>query len=155
MRTFLLIALVCLPWSARAQQPVREALQRQIFERLVENYRTQAGLTDEQYVQFRSVFERQFRERRQSEVAYRELLRAVEAQLRPGVAADADSLAVLLESLAAQQVEHTRTEAAYLAEYETFLSTVQRAQLLLTMERFQRQIDNLIRRRAAGNQRQN
>ena len=44
MRTFLLIALACLPWSARAQQPVREALQRQIFERLVENYRTQAAL---------------------------------------------------------------------------------------------------------------
>lgn len=152
---FILIVLVALPWSAQAQQPVREALQRQIFERLVENYRTQAGLTDDQYVQFRSVFERQFRERRQSEAAYREMLRAVEAQLRPGVAADADSLSVLLDGLAAHQMERTRSEASYLTEYGAFLSTVQRAQLLLTMERFQRQIDNLIRRRAAGNQRQN
>jgi hypothetical protein len=147
MRILLLVGLLAIPVSSFGQQPAREALQRQIFERLIENYRVQAGLDDSQFRQFRSVFERQVRERRLAEVAQREMVQEIEMQLRPGIAADVDHLNTLLDQLAAHRVERARAEAGYLDEYRSFLSPIQRAQFLLTAERFQRQIDNLIRRR--------
>ena len=76
-----------------------------------------------------------------------QIIRALESQLRPGVGADSDSVQVLLESLAVARREEGDLETRYQAEYAGFLNVVQQAQLVLSMVRFERQVENLLRRR--------
>ena len=151
MRRFLVVLLVCVAAPAVAQQPQpaqEEALRRQVMERFMENYRNQAGLTPEQFDRFTEIALRSFRERRQLELRQRQLVRALEGQLRPGVAADQDSLIVLLDAMTQARQELVNLGRRDLEEYATFLDPVQRAQLIVSLERFQQQIENLIRRRA-------
>jgi|GEM_PF-6839563 len=151
-RLVLVLAVLAAPALAaqpnQPGRPNREALQREIVERFMQNYQNQAGLDEAQAERFRSVVSRSFRERRQLEMAQRRIFRAIEGQLRPGVAADADSLQTLLASLTDlrhHMVEQTDRDDQELAE---FLTPVQHAQLVLSMERFQRQVQNILRRRA-------
>jgi len=143
MRNLISMLLVVLPVPLSAQQPNREVLQRQILTRLIENYRVQAGLTEEQTMQFRQTFQRQFQERRAIEIRERGLFQALEGQLRPGVAADQDSIVALLNALSQARQEQVDLVARYQAEYATFLTPIQQGQLVLLAERFQRQIENL------------
>ena len=151
MQKLLFCLFLAVPSGVMAQQPARDVLQRQIVERLVQNFRAQGGLDDEQTVRFRAVFQRHFRDRRASEAAQRRVVRALESQLRPGVAADIDSLNALLSAVIDRRRARIELENEYQAEYGSFLSPVQHAQLILSLERFQRQIENLLRRRAAAN----
>ncbi len=151
MRRLLVVLLVFAAVPVVAQQPPRaqeEALRQQVMERFLQNYRNQAGLTEEQFQRFTDITLRAFRERRQFEVRQRQLMRALEGQLRPGVAADQDSLLVLLDAMTQTRQALVDLGTRDLEEYATFLDPVQQAQLIVSLERFQQQIENLIRRRA-------
>ena len=105
------------------------------------------GITDEQNERFRAALRRSFEERRETQRAEREAWRALEGQMRPGVAADPDSLEALIGAIVdarARSIERLRAE---LDEFATFLNPVQRAQLLISMERLQRNAKEIIRRR--------
>ena len=152
MRRFLLAYLVMAAPAAPAgaQQPQdapEEALRRQVMERFLENYRNQAALTAEQFESFREIALRSFRERRQLELRQRQLVRALEGQLLPGVAADQDSLIVLLDEITRTRQELVDLGRRDMEEYATFLNPVQQAQLVLSLQRFQQQIENILRRR--------
>ncbi len=142
--------LVSLPANyAAAQVPMRQrqALQEQVMERLLQNTRVQAGLTDEQFEEFREIATRSTGARNEIQMRERALWRALEGQMRPGVAADADSVVKLIDALVgtpAQLVAQARTEQE---EYAAFLSPVQRAQLMLAMRRFQGTIQQIMQRR--------
>ena len=132
---------------AAQDRPNREMLLRQVVERFMENYRAQAGLTDEQNERFRAALRRSFEERRETQRTERDAWRALEGQMRPGVAADPDSLEALIGAIVdarARSIERLRAE---LDEFATFLNSVQRAQLLISMERLQRNAEEIIRRR--------
>lgn len=150
-RTWWVLALICAAGPAAAQGgPNREMLQRQVMERFIMNFQTQAGLTPDQSQRFREVMTRSFGERRQIETRQRQLYVALERQLRPGVAADEDSVRVILERFKeARQagVDLTNRDQAAFAE---FLSPIQQAQLVLSLERLQRQIETILRRRMQG-----
>lgn len=151
MRKLALACLVLIAAPAMGQQSPRaqeETLRQQVMERFLQNYRDQAGLTDEQFQQFTDIALRSFRERRQLDVRQRQLMRALEGQLRPGVAADQDSLEVLLGGVTQVRQELVDLGKRDLEEYATFLNPVQQAQLILSIERFQQQIENILRRRA-------
>ena len=73
--------------------------------------------------------------------------RALEGQMRPGLAANPDSVTKLLDAVMAQRaalVEQARSEQR---EYAQFLTPVQRGQLVLMVERFQQQVEGIVRRR--------
>lgn len=128
------------------QRPQAEELRQQVMERFLESYSIQAGLTSEQDQRFRERFQRSLRAREEMERRQRELWRALEGQMRPGFAANPDSVNQLMDQILAERLrmlEHTRTEQR---EYAAFLSPVQRAQLFIMWERFQRQIE-MVRRR--------
>ena len=152
MRTFTLAALlvVSVAGAVQAQQGQarqRQMLQQQVMQRYMTSFRQQAGLSDEQFEQFRTVVTNSTQRRREIQTRERELWQALEGQMRPGVAADADSLAVLMDGLIAVQQELldlTRTEQQ---EYAEFLSPVQRAQLLIATRRLQNSIQQVMRRR--------
>jgi hypothetical protein len=64
-----------------------------------------------------------------------DLRRAVGEQLKPGVAANADSLGRLLDGIAANHVARAQEEQQELRELAQFLTPVQRARLLIMRQR--------------------
>lgn len=127
--------------------PGAEALRQQVMMRFLQAYRTQAGLTPEQDRRFTEVLRRSMDQRRDLQQRQQQLWQALEGQMRPGVAANPDSVTKLLDAIVAQQaalVEQTRSEQR---EYAQFLNPVQRGQLVLMTERLQQQVQDLIRRR--------
>jgi hypothetical protein len=130
--------------SLTAQEPpMREQLQRQVIQRFMENVRVQAGLSNEQFAQFQAVARRSFEARAELAAREREVWMALEGQMRPGVAADSDSVAVLLNSLL--DVENARVARlrAEQEEFARFLSPVQRAQVTMAFRRLQQQIQRI------------
>jgi hypothetical protein len=148
------IALVlAAPLSAQQQNPPvrRQVLEGRIVDQFFENYRRLAGLTPEQFTRFRTVATRSFQQRRDRQQRERNLWFALEGQMRPGVAANPDSVSKLLDGIVVLRVAQVDQLKADDKEFATFLSPVQRAQLFLATERFQQSIQELIRR---GMQRQ-
>lgn len=135
------------PPGAGPGGPAAERLRQQVMQRFLQTYRTQAGLTPDQDRRFQEVFRRSVDQRRDLQQRQQQLFRALEGQMRPGVAANPDSLTRLLDAIVAQQaamVEQTRNEQR---EYAQFLTPVQRGQLVLMTERLQQQVQDVIRRR--------
>jgi predicted phage gp36 major capsid-like protein len=128
------------------QPPAAERLRQQVMQRFLETYRVQAALTPEQRVRFEQVFRRSIERREELQRRQRELWQALEVQMRPGVAADPDSVSKLMDGLielGAAMLEQTRAEQR---DYAAFLNPVQRAQWFIMWERFQRQIEQVRRR---------
>ncbi len=152
MRKFWLAAIFAAMFSgsASAQEPgrQRQLLMQQVMERLQRNYRTQAGLSDEEFEKFRDVTANSFQKRTQIQRRERAFLMALEQQMRPGVAANSDSVAGLIDSLTAVQTELLELSKADQQAYSEFLTPVQRAQLVLLMRRFQQNIEQVRRGRA-------
>lgn len=145
----LLIALtVVTAVSAVSQEaPGPERLRQQVMQRLLETYRAQAGLTPQQEVRFREVFQQSLRQRQESQRREQELWRALEGQMRPGFAANPDSLTKLMDGILAARGAHLDQIRAEQRDYATFLNPVQRAQLFIMWERFQRQVEQVQQRR--------
>jgi len=149
MRTILIavgMTVLAGPIAGQVRQDP-ERLRQQVVQRFIENYRTQAGLTEAQYDRFRSGVQRHWEARRALEQRERDVLMALGGELRPGVAADADSVTRLLDTLEGVQAERMDRLRREQAEFREYLSPVQRAQLVLSFARLERQIEDLIRQR--------
>ncbi len=125
----------------------RQELQQQVVQRFMQNVRAQAGLSDDQFERFGEVTRESFSER--AEIARRELSlwRALEGQMRPGVAADPDSLTAIMDGIITTQEERAALTRAELEQFEPFLEPVQRAQVMLAWHRLQMQIDRILQGR--------
>jgi Spy/CpxP family protein refolding chaperone len=146
--TGLLMGLTA-PLAAQAGPPA-DRMREQVVQRFLENYRHQAGLTDEQFGQVQQVLRRSFEARRDLQERERGLLRSLEGQMRPGVAANSDSVAALIDRLLqvqADRVDLARREQVRFAE---FLTPVQRAQLVLAVTRLENLIEDQARQRREG-----
>jgi len=150
MRRFglLLVGLLAAPLAA--QQPRRQVLEQRIIEQFHENYRRQAGLTPDQFNRFRGIATRSLQLRRERQQRERQLWMLLEDQMRPGMAASADSVQKLMDGIVALRLAGVEQFKADDREYAAFLTPVQRAQLFLQFERFQRNIEDMIRRRLQG-----
>ncbi|MBI2401174.1 MAG: hypothetical protein HYV20_00220 [Gemmatimonadetes bacterium] len=150
MRKLWILGLCLAATPVLAQQgppPGVQLLRQRVMEQFLARYRNQAGLTPGQDRRFTEVFRRSLDQRRDIQQREQQLWRALERQMRPGVAANPDSLTQLLDGVIAQRaamVEQTRAEQR---EYVPFLSPVQRAQLALMWERLQQQVEGIVRRR--------
>ena len=142
-----LLIFVTGPLAAQDQgPPAREALRRQVLERFMQNFIEQAGLDDEQRAEFQRTTQRHFGERIQQQRRRRQLVRALDEQMRPGVAANPDSVIALLESFVVVGEEMAATVRTHQDEYAAFLTPVQRGLFVIHYERFQRQIEAVQRR---------
>jgi len=146
-----MLALVFLGQGAVAQGPGmrRQELQQQVVQRFMQNVRVQAGLSDDQFERFGEVTRDSFDER--AAIARREFAfwRALEGQMRPGRAADPDSLTAIMDGIIATQEEKAALTRAELEQFETFLDPVQRAQVMMAWHRLQMQIDRILEGRGA------
>jgi hypothetical protein len=139
------------PLTAQNPQMRRQQLQQQVMQRFLTNFKTQAGLSDAQFERFQGVIRQSFEGRAELMREERQLWVALEGQMRPGVAADADSVDALIDGILSIQEELTRQARAQQEEYASFLNPVQRAQLTLAWRRFQMQIERV---RGMGQQQQ-
>jgi len=149
-----LLVFVVGPLVAQEQVgPKRKILHQQVLEQFTQNFIREAGLTEDQRAEFRQTLRRHFRERGRFAQRHRGLFRAIEEQIRPGVAADEDSVTRVVESIVALGEETAAAVRAAQEEYAGFLAPVQRALLLIHHERFQRKIKGVQRRgmRRRGN----
>lgn len=125
MRAFLLALVVGVvfagPVGAQNQPgPQRRQLLQQVIERLLENGRVQAGLTDEQFGRYREIARRSIGMRNEIQGRERVLWRELEGQMRPGVAADEDSATALIDSLIAVPGQLVDLMQAEQREYGAF-----------------------------------
>jgi hypothetical protein len=148
MRSFIVVlaVLAASPLAAQVRQDP-EQLREQVVRRFLDNYRTQAGLTDEQYGQLEAVVHRQWQARRELQERERAIVGSLQRQLRPGVAADRDSVSRLLDQLTTLQRERVERLEVEQGEVKAFLDPVQRAQLVLAWARLERQVQELIQQR--------
>lgn len=133
--------------AIQTQDTVAANLRQRVMTRFMQTYRIQAGLTDRQFVQFRREMRRTFEERAALQRRQRTLYLALEGQMRPGVAADADSVRGLLDGLERVQQEQVDQFKAERKAYAEFLNPVQVAQLVLAWQRLQQQVQQVLQRR--------
>lgn len=155
MRTPVLMAAllaIATPALANAQEdtaplPPRRAeqLRQMIEQRFAQRVKEALGLNDDQTAKMRGVQAMVAEKRRILEMQERQLRMALGDQLRPGIAANSDSVAKLVNALTAQRVAFAQTFQDEMRELSTFLTPVQRGQYLLMRDRLMMQIDELRR----------
>jgi hypothetical protein len=148
-----LAALFTVP--ALAQEPAgpgprREELRRRLEERFAARVQEELELSSEQMSQLRSTSREFAGRRRELEAAQRILRRGLADQMRPGVAADKDSVAKLTDGLVDLRVDYARTLKDEMSQLGKFLDPVQRAKLLVFRERLIERVQKLRRERQEG-----
>lgn len=131
-----------------AQQPGAtgdtELLRQRIEDRFAERVKEELGLDDAQAAKLRDVARTWAARRRGYEADERTIKRALAEQMRPGIAANADSVGRLTQRLLDLRVTYAES---YRTEYRElgFLTPVQRAQFVALRERV---LDSMRRYRA-------
>lgn len=155
MRTTLvwMAAVAALAGSPLAAQddsddsPQAVQMRQQIEARFGQQVREALGLTDEQALQLRNTLGVWAPKRRAIEREERAIKLAMQGQLRPGVAANADSVARLTDRLLKLKVAYAQTFVDEDKELAKFLTPVQRAQFQVMRERLMARIEEIRRQR--------
>jgi hypothetical protein len=125
----------------RGQAPVRaQELRRQIEERFAAQLRAQLGLDDAQYSRLRALMAVHAQRRAVLEAEEQALRAALQGQLRPGIAADPDSVTKLVDRLSAVRVSYAQTIQDEMRELQSVLTPVQRGQLFLLRDRLLQEV---------------
>lgn len=141
-------------WGGRMQGPGMQtpdraaAIRAQIEERWGQRVQAELGLTDAQMERLRTSVRANEDRHRDFDRREADLMRGVMDQLRPGVAANNDSLGRALEGIAAVRVQRAQSDQQELRDLGQFLTPVQRARLLLMRNQLRERIDQI--RRGAG-----
>ena len=112
-----------------------EQLRRQIEDRFAARAQEELGLNDEQFQRLRTTSAQFATQRRGVEQRERQLRLAMATQLRPGVAANQDSVARLIDALIDVRGAYVETYRQEMKSLAAFLDPVQRAQYLMLRER--------------------
>lgn len=127
----------------------REQLMAQIQERFAERVQARLGLTNQQMDRLRAEMRTNRDQHQRLQGQEQDLRRAIGEQLRPGVAANQDSLSRLLDAVAANHVARAQLEQQELRDL-SFLSPVQRAQLLLMRQMLLQRVETIREGRSMG-----
>lgn len=130
--------------------PRAEALRAQIEERFAQQVKFQLGLNDQQMDKLRSAVRADRDRRLHVRDHEQDVRRALAEQMRPGVAANQDSVARLLDALAANHVVRDQLEQQEQQELSQFLTPVQRSQLLFMRQELQQRIQTIREGRFRG-----
>ena len=148
-RGLMMLAAVAVLTSRAAAQdtlndPVRaERLRQQIELRFGERLREELGLSDEQSIKVRVALSGLATRRRGMEQDERRMRQALAFQLRPGVAAIADSVAKLVDALTNHRVAYAQTFKDEMRELSAILNPVQRGQYLMMRDRLMQRVQEL------------
>ncbi|HEY7028466.1 MAG TPA: Spy/CpxP family protein refolding chaperone [Gemmatimonadales bacterium] len=140
MRNFWLVPLMfglVSPLAAQdlSDDPRASDLRRQIEERFTARVKEELALTDQQTTRMKSTVRDWFLKRRDMEDENRQLRDAMAGQLRPGVAANKDSVAKLTDAMLDLKVRYAQSFKDEIKEMSAYLDPVQRAQFMVLRER--------------------
>lgn len=145
-----LVIAVLAAWTSQAaaqdtlDDPVRaERLRQMVEQRFGERVREELGLTDDQAMKVRVVLGGLAARRRGMERDERRMRQALAFQLRPGVAANADSVAKLVDALTNHRVGYAQTFKDEMRELAAVLNPVQRGQYLQMRDRLMQRVQEL------------
>ena len=147
-RLVLLVALTTAARGAVAAQdpdttrPQVQALRQRIEERFAQRVQEQLGLSDEQAAKLRVTSHDYGERRRKMEARERDLRVALTGQLRPGVAANEDSVARLTKALVDLRVDYANTWRDEMNAL-SYLTPVQRAQLYVMRDRLLQRVQEI------------
>ena len=143
----LMLALV--PFGvAGAQRPdsnsVRgDSLRQRIEERFATRAQEELGLTADQTTKLRATSQQFGTKRRELRSQGQRLRDALAAQLRPGVAANQDSVAKLTDAMIALRMAEAQASRDEVKEQSKYLNPVQRARLYVMRERFAHRLNEV------------
>jgi hypothetical protein len=135
---------VALPLAAQdeAEDTGRAGLlRRQIEERFTERVKEELGLNDQQALKLRETVGVYFVKRRTLEAEERRLRQSLAGELRPGVAANKETVARLTDQLLDNKVRYVETYRSEVHDLAAFLDPVQRAQFLILRDRLLKRIE--------------
>ncbi len=146
-----LAALTAVPLVAqnpggRGGPPVRQMIEQ----RFAAQIKTELGLSDDEAARMGRILQASAAQRRQMEQEERAAQQALRDQLRPGVAAQTDSLVRLLDRLTTLRVSFAQAAKDEMRELGTVLSPVQQAQFLLMRDRMMARAQELRMQRPPG-----
>jgi hypothetical protein len=121
----------------------REQLRAQIERRWDQRVQTELGLTDPQMDRLRATVRADRDRRLHVQDREMDLRRAMADQMRPGVAANQDSLARLQDALAQNHVARAQLEQQEQRELAQFLTPVQRTRLLYMRQMLMQRIQTI------------
>jgi Spy/CpxP family protein refolding chaperone len=126
-------------YPAAAQGPDSTArtdsLRHQIEERFAARVQEELGLTNEQATKLRATSQRFGVRRREFRTRYHGLREGLSAQLRPGVAANQDSVAKLTDAMIDLRIASAQSTRDEMREVAKYLTPVQRARFFAMRER--------------------
>jgi hypothetical protein len=125
-------------------------LRAQVERRFAEHVRRELDLSDDQATKLRATHERYAERRRTLMQRQQEVRRALDDQMRPGVAANGDSVRKLMDALQAGRGDGLKLEQEEDREMAGYLSPVQRARFQTMRERFLQRVQQLRRERGRG-----
>ncbi len=151
-RALVFVAVLGLSSTALAQDTVSEPIQAERLRRMVEErigaqIKEQLGLTDEQAARMRGVMASISARRRTMELQERQLRQALARQLRPGVAANADSVGRLVDALTEARIVYAQTFRDEMREVAGILNPVQRGQYLMIRDRLMQRVQEIRQQR--------
>jgi hypothetical protein len=133
------------PDSARLEQ-----LRAEVERRFADRARLELGLDDAQMARLRATNEKFMTQRRDLMLRQRDLRMALHLQMRPGVAANSDSVARLNETLRQNRARLFALEDEQEREMAGYLSPIQIAQYRELRERLMQRVNELRRDRPGG-----
>lgn len=137
-----LMALGSIPLSAQ-EGPRAAALRRELELRFARQVQEQLQLSEEQTTKVRDIMSGYAERRRELELQERQLRVALNAQLRPGIAANPDSVNRLVDAIATGRVSYAQLVQEEMRELSTVLDPVQRGQLFLMRDRLLQRVQEM------------
>ena len=143
------LMLTLVPFGvAGAQRPdssaVRgDSLRQRIEERFGTRAQEELGLTADQTTKLRATSQQFGTKRRELRTQAQRLRDALAAQLRPGVAANQDSVAKLTDAMIALRMTEAQASRDEVKEQSKYLNPVQRARLYVMRERFAHRLNEV------------
>ena len=114
----------------------RDSLRHQIEERFAARAQEELGLTNEQTTKLRATSQQFGTRRGELRTRGKQLREALTAQLKPGIAANPDSVAKLTDAMIELRMAEAQASRDEVKEQSKYLNPVQRARLYVMRERF-------------------
>lgn len=145
----LLVMCVAPSLGAQGATPRNQALRGRIEAAMMQQITQQLALTAEQQPRVERVLTEWGERRRLLEAEERQLRLSLGRQLRPGVAANVDSTAAMVDRILQNRVDYAESFQGEMRELAPILSPVQRGQFLMVRDQVLRRIRELQEGRAA------
>ncbi len=115
---------------------IRDSLRHRIEERFAARAQEELGLNNEQTARLRATSQQFGARRGELRTRGQRLREALAAQLRPGIAANQDSVAKLTDAMIELRMAEAQASREEVKDQSKYLNPVQRARLYVMLERF-------------------